>query len=184
MDKKKKKSSKRVYLYITLIVLTMFVLSVRNNVISLAGVVDYEWEQIENVTENRYKLLNSLMLTLEKNSLKNQGFSIKFQEVYRNFLDVDDIEARIEFANQLEMMIDSLPSYIKEAGKNRDRNVDRLLYELTYSKDILFIHHGRYNQNVKLYNDTLSKAPSKWFTSLFKFQNKIYFNFSNKGDEV
>ena len=168
MSKIKKKRSYNTYIFVFFTIVISFYLSIKNDIAYLEEVITHEWQQIENITTNRYILASSLLKELKlKNVDTNLVFN--FQTALLKFNESNTLSQRVYFSSQIELILSKINQL---AEFKKYERVQYLLSELSYSQDKLRIKQGEFNQNIDIYNSTIMSSPYKYLNFLFNFNAK------------
>ena len=168
MSTKKKKRSYNTYIFVFFTIIISFYLSIKNDITYLEEVITYEWQQIENITTNRYVLASSLLKELKlKNADKNLVF--KFETALLKYNESKTVSKRVYFSSQIELILSQINQL---TALEKYQRVQYLLSELSYSQDKLRIKQDEFNQNIEIYNNTIISAPYKYLDFYFNFKSK------------
>lgn len=154
----------------------ILVFSTRNKLVTLDETINASWAQVENQLQRRYELIPNLVNTVK-------GFAGQEKEVFENIANArarlagaSSVPDKIAASGQMESALSRLLVVVENyPNLKSDQQFTRLMDELSGSENRISVERMRYNENVRLYNQTIRRFPDSLIAGVFGYTIKPYF---------
>ena len=143
------------------IVVFCTVLSVKNGIRIQQEINTISWERVTHQINIRHRLFRTLLYTIP-----NTGSNL-LDKIQINTTK-EDRKTQINHMIQIETAFNDM---MKTQSQNSDIKV--ILSEIAQSDKRLHYEVTEYNQNAKVFNDTINKWPNKWIINKKKYPEYI-----------
>jgi LemA protein len=156
-----------------------------NSLVGKSESVDNSWAQVQNVLQRRADLIPNLVATVK-------GYAAHEKEIFEQ---VANARAKLAGAHTpseagaANNELDSALSRLLVIAENypqlkANENFVRLQDELSGTENRITVERKRYNDDVRVYNQTIKRFPSNMVARMFSFHNKDYFQAEAKAQQV
>jgi LemA protein len=158
------------------LILILSAVGIYNRLVGLDEAVNAAWAQVENQLQRRYDLIPNYVETVK-------GFAKQEREV---FLGVTEARAKVGGAasvgekiaanNELSSALSRLLAVVENYPQLKsDQNFIRLQDELAGTENRIATERMRYNDAVRIYNQTIRRFPTNFIAGIFGFQRAEFF---------
>jgi LemA protein len=156
-----------------------------NKLVSQSETVDSSWAQVENVLQRRADLIPNLVATVK-------GYAAHEKEVFENIAAARSRLAGARTPAEATAASDQLDSalsrllVIAEAYPQlkADASFIRLQDELAGTENRISVERKRYNDEVRTYNQSIRRFPTRMIASTLGFQSRDYFEADARAEKV
>jgi LemA protein len=156
-----------------------------NSLVGKNETVDSSWAQVQNVLQRRADLIPNLVATVK-------GYAAHEKEIFEQ---VANARARLAGArtpteasaanNQLDSALSRLLVIAENYPQLKaNENFVRLQDELAGTENRIAVERKRYNDDVRVFNQSIRRFPSNMVAKLFSFQSKDYFQGDARSQQV
>lgn len=181
------KKSSIVILAVALVLIFIGVIlgSSYNNLVELEETVTSKEADIDNQLQRRADLIPNLVNTV-KGYTKHETEALELVTSAReNLLKANGIAEKAEESEKLTNAINALMVIVENyPDLKADTQFTALQDELAGTENRIAIARKEYNDAVKNYNQKLKKIPTNMIASMFKFEEKKYFETKEENKEV
>jgi LemA protein len=168
-----------VILAIILIIGLILVLSgvgMYNRLVGLDEGVQAAWAQVENQLQRRFDLIPNYVETVKGFAKQEREVFIKVTEARAKVGGAGTIGEKIAANNELSSALSRLLLVVENYPQLKsDQNFIRLQDELAGTENRIATERRRYNEAVKVYNQTIRRFPTNFIAGLFGFQRGEFF---------
>ncbi|TVR68224.1 MAG: LemA family protein [Spirochaetaceae bacterium] len=179
------KKAKTVAIVAVILVLSGWLVSQRNALVTLDESVDAAWSEVDNQLQRRSDLIPNLVNTV-------QGFMEQERQI---FADIANARARLagagtvgETAESYEELQGALSRLLVVVENypvlQSNQNFIRLQDELAGTENRIAVARNRYNDTVRRYNTRIRQFPASMLASRFGLEQREYFEISERAREV
>ena len=176
--------SKKKIIIVILVVIALLVVSLYsffagnyNNFVRLDQAVKSSWAQVENQLQRRYDLIPNLVETVK-------GYAKHEREVLTEVTNArakvggagtvpDKIAANNELSGALSRLLLVVERY---PDLKANQNFLHLQDELAGTENRIAVERMRYNEAVKVYNQTIKSFPANLLAGMFGFREAAFFD--------
>jgi LemA protein len=179
------KRAKTVAIVAAILVLSGWLVSQRNALVTLDESVEAAWSEVDNQLQRRSDLIPNLVNTV-------QGFMQQEQQI---FSDIANARARLagagtvgETAQGYEELQGALSRLLVVVENypvlQSNQNFIRLQDELAGTENRIAVARNRYNDTVRQFNTRIRQFPASMLASRFGLTQREYFEISEQAREV
>jgi LemA protein len=175
MDKQKQKYL--IYAVVGFIVLSFFwYQSTKNRIIVMHESIESSWAQVENQLQRRYDLIPNLVNSVKGYTKHEKEIFTQIAESRAKLSGAQNIQDKVKASNGLEGALSRLLMVVERyPNLKANTNFQRLMDELAGTENRLSVERRRYNENVKIFNQTILKFPYKSLAKNAGFTKASYF---------
>jgi len=152
------------------------VFSTKNRLLTLSESIDASWVSVENQLQRRYDLIPNLVNTVKGYADHEKEAFETIAEARARLAVAPSVSEKIAAATQLESDLSRLFLVLEKYPKLKtDQQFMRLVDELSGSEDRLSMERLRYNENVKIYNKSISNLPGSLVVGFFDYVERPSF---------
>jgi LemA protein len=163
----------------------VWVFSTKNRLVTLDESIGASWAQVENQLQRRYDLIPNLVTTVK-------GFASHEKEIFENIANArarlagaKSVSDKIGASGQMESAISRLLMVSENYPVLKaDQQFARLMDELAGAENRIAVERMRYNENVKIYNQSIRYFPGNYVAKFFGFAQKPYFEIKEAAKET
>jgi LemA protein len=167
------------------VILGVMLISGYNNLVKISESVNSSWSQVQNQLQRRADLIPNLVETVK-------GYAAQEKDI---FTQVAEARAKLagaatvgEAANADQALTGALGRLLAIAENypqlKSDANFRALQDELAGTENRIAVARMDYNNSVQVYNAKIKTFPTSLYAGLFGFQQRDYFQASEKAGEV
>jgi LemA protein len=168
------------------VILLLFVggCSSYNGMVTKRNEVNAAWAQVENVYQRRMDLIPNLVNTVKGSANFEQKTLTEIAEMRASvgkanvtFNDKNaSIDNRVQAANQMESALSRLLVISEQYPQLRSTEAfSSLMEQLEGTENRVSVERGKYNEVVKVYNNSILKFPQVMLAGMFGFKEHAYF---------
>lgn len=167
-----------------IVVLGLWLFSIRNNFVTMEETINANWAQVENQMQRRYDLIPNLVNTVKGYAKHEGGVFDSIAQARAKLAGAKTPNDKIAASGQLESALSRLLVVVENyPNLKADQQFTRLMDELAGTENRLSVERRKYNESVQFFNATLRRVPQNIVASLFHFEKKDYFKVEDKAKE-
>ncbi len=169
------------WIILGLVVIILFwIVSVYNSLITLKLRVENGWAQIDTQLKRRFDLIPNLVETVKGYAAHESGTLEKVIQARNMYASANTVEGAAEANNMLTGTLKTLFAVSENYPELKaNQNFMALQTELTGTEDKVAYARQFYNDTVQRYNSALLIFPNNIISSMFKFEQKKFFEVVN-----
>jgi LemA protein len=173
-----------IYFWIALALVLLYLIYLYNSLITSRNRVDEAWSDIEVQLKRRYDLIPNLVNTVKGYAKHEEGVFTKVTDARAQAMSAPTPQQKLQAENQLTQTLRSLFAIAENyPDLKANQNFLSLQSDLTDTEDKIQASRRFYNTNVRDYNTKLQTFPTNFFSSMFKFETRPFFDIDEKGVE-
>jgi len=158
------------------LVLLLSAVGIYNRLVELDESVNAAWAQVENQLQRRYDLIPNYVETVKGFARQEREVFIRVTEARAKVGGAGSIGEKIEANNELSSALSRLLVVVENYPQLKsDQNFIRLQDELAGTENRIATERRRYNEAVRMYNQTIRRFPTNFIAGLFGFQRAEFF---------
>lgn len=173
-----------VVIVIVLVIAVMFGSSY-NKLVGLDEAVDVAWAQVENMLKRRADLIPNLVNTVKGYASHEEKVLTDITEARTRVAGANNLQEFAEADAELNLALTNLYAVAENyPDLKANQNFLELQAELSGAENRVATERMRYNDSVKLYNDTVRRFPTNIMAGIFGFDKKAYFQINEQDAQV
>jgi LemA protein len=161
---------------VIVLILALSVVGIYNRLVGLDESVNAAWAQVENQLQRRYDLIPNYVETVKGFAKQEREVFIRVTEARSRVGQADTVPEKIEANNELTSALSRLLVVVENYPQLKsDQNFIRLQDELAGTENRIATERRRYNEAVRMYNQTIRRFPTNFIAGLFGFQRAEFF---------
>ena len=163
-------------IFIIVILLVIFVISIYNSLVTLRQRVKNAWSQIEVQLQRRFDLIPNLVETVKGYMTHESDTLAKVTELRTAWAGAKTVDEKAKLDNELSNTLKTIMA-VAEAYPDlkANQNFESLQNELTETEDKISYSRQFYNDTVTRYNTKLELFPSNIIAGMFHFTAESLF---------
>jgi LemA protein len=158
------------------LVLVLAGVGMYNRLVGLDEGVKAAWAQVENQLQRRYDLIPNYVETVKGFAKQEREVFIQVTEARAKVGGAGTIPDKISANNELSAALSRLLVVVENYPQLKsDQNFIRLQDELAGTENRIATERMRYNEAVKVYNQTIRRVPTRIIAGLFGFERAAFF---------
>ena len=171
-------------IFIIVILLVIFVISIYNSLVTLRQRVKNAWSQIEVQLQRRFDLIPNLVETVKGYMGHESEVLTKIAELRTSWANAKTVTEKSELDTQLSESLKTIMAVSESyPDLKANTNFQALQQELTETESKIAAARQFYNDTVLVYNNKIDMVPSNIIASLFKFTKEAFFE-ANETERV
>lgn len=145
--------------------------------------IQAQWAQVENQFQRRYDLIPNVIASTKQIMAQEQKVfgdiaeaRTKYANAKASGSQTDEIAAANEFGSTISRLLVIMENY-PQLRSNETVNLQ--INELEGTENRIAVERGRYNDEVRAYNQRVVVFPGNLFAKMFGFSTKVYFEATN-----
>jgi LemA protein len=167
------------------VVLVLYSWSLYNGLVKANENITGQWAQVETQYQRRFDLIPNLV-----NSVK--GIMSQEKQVFGDLADARtryagaaNTDDKVKAANDVESSLGRLLVVMENYPQLRSsETVLTLMSQLEGAENRISVERSRFNDVVKIFNTRIKGFPANFFTSIFGFKEKAYFESQSGAEKV
>lgn len=153
-----------------------YLVSKRNDFVTLEESIKARWAQVENQLQRRAELIPNLVETVKGYAAHERQILETLANARARLVGARTPEERIAASNELSSALARLLVIVENyPNLKADATFIRLMDELAGTENRLSVERMRYNETVRQYNTELRRFPGTLVASLFGFREQPFF---------
>jgi LemA protein len=158
------------------LVLIISAVGIYNRLVGLDESVNASWAQVENQLQRRYDLIPNYVETVKGFAKQEREVFIRVTEARAKVGGAGSVGEKIEANNELSAALSRLLVVVENYPQLKsDQNFIRLQDELAGTENRIATERRRYNEAVRIYNQSIRRFPTNVIAGLFGFQRAEFF---------
>ena len=159
-----------------IVVLGLWLFSIRNGFVTMEETIKANWAQVENQFQRRYDLIPNLVSTVKGYAKHESGVFTAIADARAKLGGAKSPAQKMAASQNLESALSRLLMVVENyPNLKADQQYTRLMDELAGTENRLSVERRKYNESVQLFNATIRRMPQNLVASLFHFEKKEYF---------
>jgi len=173
-----------IILIVVVVVALVFVATIYNKLVQLRVRVDEAWSDIDVQLKRRYNLIPNIVESVKGYAKHEEGVFTKVTEARSNAINATNIKDQGAAENMLSGALKSLFA-VAEAYPDLKANENflQLQNELIDTEDKIQAARRFFNGVVKELNIKIQQFPSNMIASMFKFEEREFFEIENEEEK-
>lgn len=166
------------------LVIAIYVISVRNGLVVLRNKVKDEWSQIDVQLKRRFDLIPNLVETVKGYTKHEKGTLEEVIKARNTYLTANTPEDKMKSNDSLTGAVSKLFALSESYPELKaNENFAKLQEELTSIEEKIAYARQFYNDSVLKFNNKIELFPSNIVASMFNFAKEKFFEASNEERE-
>jgi LemA protein len=156
-----------------------------NKFVSLDQGVKNAWSQVENQLQRRYDLIPNLVETVKGYAKQEKDVMVQVTEARAKVGGAGNVPDKISANNELSGALSRLMVIVeKYPDLKSNQNFMHLQDELAGTENRIAVERMRYNEAVKIYNQTIKSFPANLLAGMFGFKDAAFFEAPKEAKEA
>lgn len=156
-----------------------------NRFVRLDQVVKSAWAQVENQLQRRYDLIPNLVETVKGYAKQEKDVMIEVTNARARVGGAGTVPDKIAANNELSGSLSRLLLVVeKYPDLKSNENFMHLQDELAGTENRIAVERMRYNEAVKIYNQTIKSFPANLLAGMFGFSEAAFFDAPSEAKET
>jgi LemA protein len=156
-----------------------------NNFVRLDQAVKNAWAQVENQLQRRFDLIPNLVETVKGFAKQEREVLIEVTNARARVGGAGNVPDKIAANNELSGALSRLLVVVeKYPDLKSNQNFLHLQDELAGTENRIAVERMRYNEAVKIYNQTIKSFPANLLAGFFGFQEAAFFDAPKEAQEA
>ena len=176
--------SKKKIIIVILVVIALLVVSLYsffagnyNNFVRLDQAVKSSWAQVENQLQRRYDLIPNLVETVKGYAKQEKDVMIEVTNARARVGGATSVPDKIAANNELSGALSRLLLVVERyPDMKSNQNFLHLQDELAGTENRIAVERMRYNEAVKIFNQTIKSFPANLLAGMFGFREAAFFD--------
>lgn len=176
--------SKKKIIIVVLVVIALLVVSLYsffagnyNNFVRLDQAVKSSWAQVENQLQRRFDLIPNLVETVKGYAKQEKDVMIEVTNARARVGGAGTVPDKIAANNELSGALSRLLLVVeKYPDLKSNQNFMHLQDELAGTENRIAVERMRYNEAVKIFNQTIKSFPANLLAGMFGFREAAFFD--------
>ena len=163
-------------IFIIVILLVIFVISIYNSLVTLRQRVKNAWSQIEVQLQRRFDLIPNLVDTVKGYMTHERETFEKIASLRTSWANANSVSEKAELDNQLSTTLKTIMAVSENYPELKaNQNFSELSEELRNTENKISFSRQFYNDTVTMYNTKLQVFPSNIIAGMFNFKARDLF---------
>ena len=156
-----------------------------NKFVALDQAVKSAWAQVENQLQRRYDLIPNLVETVKGYAKQEREVLIEVTNARARVGGAGSVPDKIAANNELSGALSRLLVVVeKYPDLKSNQNFLHLQDELAGTENRIAVERMRYNEAVKIYNQTIKSFPANLLAGMFGFKEGAFFDAPKEAKEA
>jgi LemA protein len=165
-----------IVIVVIILILVLAGVGMYNRLVGMDEGVKAAWAQVENQLQRRYDLIPNYVETVKGYAKHEREVFIQVTEARSKVGGAQTVPQMIEANNELSAALARLLVVVERyPDLKANQNFIRLQDELAGTENRIATERMRYNEAVKVYNQTIRRVPTRIIASLFGFERAAFF---------
>ena len=184
--------SKKKTLLIVLAVIVVLVIALYsffagnyNKFVGLDQAVKSSWAQVENQLQRRFDLIPNLVETVKGYAKQEKDVMVEVTNARAKVGGAGNVPDKINANNELSGALSRLMVVVeKYPDLKSNQNFMHLQDELAGTENRIAVERMRYNEAVKVYNQTIKSFPANFLAGMYGFKDAAFFDAPKEAKEA
>jgi LemA protein len=156
-----------------------------NKFVSLDQTVKTSWAQVENQLQRRFDLIPNLVETVKGYAKQEKDVMVEVTNARAKVGGAGNVPDKINANNELSGALSRLMVVVeKYPDLKSNQNFMHLQDELAGTENRIAVERMRYNEAVKIYNQTIKSFPANLLAGMFGFKEAAFFDAPKEAKEA
>jgi LemA protein len=156
-----------------------------NKFVSLDQTVKTSWAQVENQLQRRFDLIPNLVETVKGYAKQEKDVMVEVTNARSKVGGAGNVPDKIAANNELSGALSRLMVVVeKYPDLKSNQNFMHLQDELAGTENRIAVERMRYNEAVKLYNQTIKSFPANLLAGMYGFKDGAFFDAPKEAKEA
>ena len=156
-----------------------------NKFVSLDQTVKTSWAQVENQLQRRFDLIPNLVETVKGYAKQEKDVMVEVTNARAKVGGAGNVPDKINANNELSGALSRLMVVVeKYPDLKSNQNFMHLQDELAGTENRIAVERMRYNEAVKVYNQTIKSFPANLLAGMFGFKEAAFFDAPKEAKEA
>jgi LemA protein len=156
-----------------------------NKFVGLDTTVKSSWAQVENQLQRRFDLIPNLVETVKGYAKQEKDVMVQVTEARSKVGGAGNVPDKIAANNQLSGALSRLMVVVeKYPDLKSNQNFMKLQDELAGTENRIAVERMRYNEAVKIYNQTIKSFPANMLAGMYGFKDAAFFDAPKEAKEA
>lgn len=184
--------SKKKTIIVVLVVIALLAISAYsffagnyNRFVQLDQAVKSAWAQVENQLQRRYDLIPNLVETVKGYAKQEKDVMVEVTNARAKVGGAATVPDKIAANNELSSALSRLLLVVERyPDLKSNQNFLHLQDELAGTENRIAVERMRYNEAVKIYNQTIKSFPANLIAGMFGFKEAAFFDAPKEAKEA
>lgn len=159
-----------------IIVIAIWVVVLYNGLVSKNEAVSNQWAQVETVYQRRFDLIPNLVESVKGVMKQEQKVFGDIADARTGYMNAQTSDQKAAAATQVEGSLARLLVVMENYPQLKSsENVRDLQSELAGSENRISVERMRYNDTVRLINQSIKRFPTNVIAGMLGFGERVYF---------
>jgi LemA protein len=156
-----------------------------NKFVNLDQTVKTSWAQVENQLQRRYDLIPNLVETVKGYAKQEKDVMVEVTNARAKVGGAGNVPDKISANNELSGALSRLMVVVeKYPDLKSNQNFMHLQDELAGTENRIAVERMRYNEAVKVYNQTIKSFPANLLAGMYGFKDGAFFDAPKEAKEA
>ncbi|MGA2780738.1 MAG: LemA family protein [Smithella sp.] len=156
-----------------------------NKFVNLDQTVKTSWAQVENQLQRRFDLIPNLVETVKGYAKQEKDVMVEVTNARAKVGGAGNVPDKINANNELSGALSRLMVVVeKYPDLKSNQNFMHLQDELAGTENRIAVERMRYNEAVKIYNQTIKSFPANLLAGMFGFKEAAFFDAPKEAKEA
>jgi LemA protein len=168
-----------------LLLMALYVVGIYNNLVRQDEGVRAAWAQVENQLQRRNDLIPNLVETVKGFARQEKGIFENVANARAKLAGAQQIGDKINAANEVSGFLGRLLAIVENYPQLKsDANFRQLQDELAGTENRIAVERMRYNETVKVFNQTIRTFPRNMLAGMFGIEKAKLFDAPQSAEAV
>jgi LemA protein len=156
-----------------------------NKFVNLDQAVKTSWAQVENQLQRRFDLIPNLVETVKGYAKQEKDVMVEVTNARAKVGGAGNVPDKISANNELSGALSRLMVVVeKYPDLKSNQNFMHLQDELAGTENRIAVERMRYNEAVKVYNQTIKSFPANLLAGMYGFKDAAFFDAPKEAKEA
>ncbi|MCX5850143.1 MAG: LemA family protein [Deltaproteobacteria bacterium] len=156
-----------------------------NKFVKLDTAIKSSWAQVENQLQRRYDLIPNLVETVKGYAKQEKDVMVEVTNARAKVGGAGTVPDKIAANNELSGALSRMLLVVeKYPDLKSNQNFMHLQDELAGTENRIAVERMRYNEAVKIYNQTIKSFPANLLAGMFGFKEAVFFEAPKEAKEA
>ena len=156
--------------------LALYLGSFYNGLIKKDQAMQAQWAQVENQFQRRFDLIPNLVNSVQGAMTQEQKVFSDITEARTKYAGAQTTNQKAEAATQVESALSRLLVVMENYPQLKSiEAVQQLMAQLEGTENRVAVERGRFNDEVRAFNNSVKQFPGNFIAPIFGFSAKNYF---------
>ncbi len=182
---KAKRISAWIIVIVIVAVIAIICVGYYNKFVKLDQNVTGQWAQVETQYQRRFDLIPNLVNSVKGAMGQEQAIFGEIAEARTRYSGATSVNDKVAAANQVESALSRLLVIMENYPTLKSIDaVTTLMAQLEGTENRISVERGRFNDTVKIYNQSTKTFPAVIFARIFGFGNKAFFEAAQGAEQA